>query len=71
MIVGLLHPGNMGSAIGARLVAAGNTVLWIPQDRSDATHRRALTAALTPAHDVADLLRRCEVVLSIVPAAAA
>ena len=27
-VIGLLHPGEMGGAVGASLVAAGRTVLW-------------------------------------------
>lgn len=35
--VGLLHPGEMGAAVGGCLVTAGHTVLWDPAGRSRAT----------------------------------
>ena len=43
MIVGLLHPGEMGSAIGAALVAGGHEVIWASDGRSAATRDRAST----------------------------
>lgn len=71
MTIGLIHPGNMGAAVGARLVDAGNTVLWCPQNRSPATHDRAEAAGLTPTTDLGELLHRADVVFSICPSAAA
>src|SRR5436189_273495 len=35
--VGLLHPGDMGSAVGATLLAGGARVLWASEGRSAAT----------------------------------
>jgi hypothetical protein len=67
--VGLLHPGEMGSAIGAALHAAGHEVLWASEGRSEATHDRART--FTDARTVADVVARSEVVFSIVPPHAA
>ncbi|MEU4345663.1 DUF1932 domain-containing protein [Nocardia sp. NPDC023852] len=71
MIAGLLHPGQMGAAIGARLTRSGHTVLWHPTGRSDATRQRAHEADLHPVEDLAELLAEASVVLSICPAAAA
>ncbi|PPJ36423.1 phosphogluconate dehydrogenase [Nocardia nova] len=71
MIIGLLHPGAMGAAVGARLVAAGYTVLWHTENRSDATRKRADDAKLTPCDSLAHLLRSADVVISICPSAAA
>ncbi|WP_306357885.1 MULTISPECIES: NAD(P)-dependent oxidoreductase [unclassified Nocardia] len=71
MIIGLLHPGNMGAAVGARLVDAGHQVLWCPDARSPATHDRAAAAGLTPTPDLVDLLARAETVISICPSSAA
>ena len=34
MIVGLLHPGEMGSAIGDALAGGGHEVLWASAGRS-------------------------------------
>lgn len=67
MRVGLLHPGEMGAAIGALLVEAGHEVLWYPQGRGEETARRATAAGLTPAEDIRD----AEVILSVCPPHAA
>ncbi|WP_433560471.1 DUF1932 domain-containing protein [Nocardia sp. CA-151230] len=71
MIVGLLHPGQMGAAIGARLTVAGHDVLWCPTGRSPATHKRAGAAGLHPVQDLTVLLGQAEIVMAICPAAAA
>ncbi|MBF6355262.1 NAD(P)-dependent oxidoreductase [Nocardia higoensis] len=71
MIIGLLHPGQMGAAVAARLVAHGHTVLWNPEGRSPATRDRASDAMLQPAESLSGLLSDAELVLSIVPASAA
>jgi 3-hydroxyisobutyrate dehydrogenase-like beta-hydroxyacid dehydrogenase len=41
VIVGLLHPGEMGSAIGNVLVNLGHEVIWASDGRSAATRERA------------------------------
>jgi 3-hydroxyisobutyrate dehydrogenase-like beta-hydroxyacid dehydrogenase len=45
--IGLLHPGEMGAAVGGCLVSVGHKVLWDPAGRSRATTGRALAAELT------------------------
>jgi 3-hydroxyisobutyrate dehydrogenase-like beta-hydroxyacid dehydrogenase len=65
--LGILHPGEMGAAVGAVALA---DVWWAPEGRSEATAARAQAAGLRPA-PLADLLERCEVVLSICPPHAA
>jgi 3-hydroxyisobutyrate dehydrogenase-like beta-hydroxyacid dehydrogenase len=45
--VGLLHPGEMGAAVGGCLVSVGHEVLWDPAGRSRATTGRALASELT------------------------
>jgi 3-hydroxyisobutyrate dehydrogenase-like beta-hydroxyacid dehydrogenase len=71
LTVGLLHPGRMGSAIAAQLIANGHRVLWCPAGRSAGTAQRAERAGLTAVDSVADLLARSELVFSICPPAAA
>lgn len=71
MRIGVLHPGEMGASVGAAAVAAGHEVCWAGAGRSPATGRRAAAAGLTDAGTLADLLARCELVLSIVPPHAA
>jgi hypothetical protein len=69
VIVGLLHPGEMGAAVGNALVAAGHEVLWASAGRSDATRARA--GAFEDAGTVGELAARSEVVVSVVPPHAA
>jgi 3-hydroxyisobutyrate dehydrogenase-like beta-hydroxyacid dehydrogenase len=70
-VVGLLHPGEMGSAVGGALVGRGETVLWASAGRTAATAERALAAGLEDGGDVAEVCRRCEILLSICPPHAA
>jgi 3-hydroxyisobutyrate dehydrogenase-like beta-hydroxyacid dehydrogenase len=69
--VGLLHPGEMGAAIGAALRARGETVIWASAGRSAATAERAEEARLEDVGDVRELSRRCEVLISVCPPHAA
>jgi hypothetical protein len=69
MIVGVLHPGEMGAAIGTALLAAGHEVLWASDGRSEATRRRA--AGFVDAGSPADVVGRSEVIFSVVPPSAA
>lgn len=70
-VVGLLHPGEMGAAIGGALRARGETVLWASEGRSEATAERAREADLEDAGGAAELCRRSEIVLSVCPPHAA
>jgi len=68
--VGLLHPGEMGAAVGGCLVSVGHEVLWDPAGRSRATTGRALAAELTGVK-FDRLIARSSVILSICPPHAA
>jgi 3-hydroxyisobutyrate dehydrogenase-like beta-hydroxyacid dehydrogenase len=68
--VGLLHPGEMGAAVGGCLVSIGHDVLWDPAGRSRATTGRALAAELTGV-DFDRLIKKSSVILSICPPHAA
>ena len=70
-VVGVLHPGQMGAAVAAQAMRGGARVLWCPAGRGEATARRAAEAGLEPIADLAGLLDRSAVVLSICPPAAA
>lgn len=70
-IIGLLHPGEMGAAVGAELVRAGRRVLWASEGRSGATAERAAAAGLEDAGTVAALVADAVAVLSICPPHAA
>ena len=69
MIVGLLHPGEMGAAVGRVLQENGHEVLWASDGRSDATRARART--FQDAGTVAELAATSDVVFSICPPHAA
>lgn len=69
--IGLLHPGEMGCAIGAELRRAGHTVLWASQGRGPDTVARAGAAELVDVETVAELGRQSTVILSVCPPAAA
>jgi 3-hydroxyisobutyrate dehydrogenase-like beta-hydroxyacid dehydrogenase len=70
--IGLLHPGEMGAAVGQCLVAAGHRVLWAPEGRSPASAARAAAAGLSPASGgLAGLVQEAGVIVSVVPPHAA
>ena len=69
-MIGLLHPGPMGAAIGRVLTGAGHEVSWCPAGRGPATARRASEAGLREVGSVAELVAGSDVVLSICPPAA-
>ena len=68
--IGLLHPGEMGAAVGGCLVSVGHEVLWDPAGRSRASTGRALAAEMTGVPFDA-LIKRSSVILSICPPHAA
>ncbi|SHJ97051.1 3-hydroxyisobutyrate dehydrogenase [Pseudonocardia thermophila] len=70
-VVGVLHPGAMGAAIGSALKAAASAVIWADKGRSHATAKRAELADLIAVPDVPELTRRADVVVSICPPHAA
>ena len=70
-VVGVLHPGAMGASLGAALKGRSGQVIWAAEGRSDATAKRAELADLVPVRDVAELVARADVVVSICPPAAA
>lgn len=61
----VVHPGQMGSAVGRALVAAGHRVSWDPVGRSGASAERAKSAGVVEW----DGSERQDVVLSVVPPA--
>jgi 3-hydroxyisobutyrate dehydrogenase-like beta-hydroxyacid dehydrogenase len=68
--IGLLHPGEMGAAVGQCLAGAGHRVLWAPAGRSAATGARAAAAGLT-ACELAEMVCRCDLIMSVCPPHAA
>ncbi|MDP9259667.1 MAG: DUF1932 domain-containing protein [Actinomycetota bacterium] len=67
MKIGLLHPGEMGAAVGAALRISGHTVLWASSGRSAVTAERAEQAGLEDVGSVEELSGRSDVILSLCP----
>jgi len=68
--VGLLHPGEMGAAVGGALVSVGHEVLWDPAGRSRASTGRAMAAGLTGV-TWDRLIAKSSVIMSVCPPHAA
>ena len=70
-VVGVLHPGAMGAAVGSALRRRAGAVIWAAGGRSTATSKRAELADLVGVPDVAALARRSDVIVSVCPPDAA
>jgi len=68
--IGLLHPGEMGAAVGQSLAGAGHRVVWVPEGRSAATRERAAAAGLDEC-GMAEMAGRSDVIVSVCPPASA
>jgi len=69
--IGLLHPGEMGSMVGAAARANGLRVLWASEGRSAPTCERAAAAGLEDAKSVGLLIAASQVIVSVCPPHAA
>ena len=69
--VAVLHPGEMGAAVGASLTVPGHRVVWASRGRSAASRRRAEAGGCEDLGSVADCIAAAGVVLSICPPHAA
>lgn len=69
--IALLHPGNMGSTIGAAAATSGARVVWASEQRSKASQERAKQAGLQDMETLANAMRESDVVLSVCPPHAA
>ncbi|MFC5995880.1 DUF1932 domain-containing protein [Pseudonocardia hispaniensis] len=70
-VIGILHPGAMGAALGSALKPVAGAVVWAAAGRSHQTAKRAELADLVGVPDVAELARRCDVIVSTCPPHAA
>jgi 3-hydroxyisobutyrate dehydrogenase-like beta-hydroxyacid dehydrogenase len=70
-VIGVLHPGEMGSGVAASARAAGARVLWVSEGRGGATKKRAEADGLEDAGTLARLAREATVILSVCPPASA
>ena len=69
--IGLLHPGEMGSSVGAAARRCGHRVLWCSQGRSTATRERAERDGFEEVDELTSLVTHSDLILSICPPAAA
>ena len=69
--IGILHPGEMGSAVGGAVRAGGVRVVWASAGRGAATRRRAETDGLEDVGTIARLARESETIVSVCPPASA
>jgi len=65
MTITLLHPGEMGAAVGACLVSRGVRVVWVSEGRSNASRKRAHDAGLEDLCVLDRALAASDAVLSI------
>lgn len=70
-VIGVLHPGAMGAAVGSALKPVAGAVIWAAAGRSVTTSKRAETADLVAVPDLAELARRADVIVSVCPPDAA
>jgi 3-hydroxyisobutyrate dehydrogenase-like beta-hydroxyacid dehydrogenase len=66
-VIGLLHPGAMGAAVGAALVDAGQEVGWASDGRGAETHARAAIAGLIDLGTTTAMADSCDLIVSICP----
>ena len=69
VVVGLLHPGSMGSSVGACAAAspAVSRVLWASEGRSAASRERAEADGLEDAGTLAALATEADIIVSVCP----
>ena len=62
--IGILHPGEMGSEVGASARAGGARVIWASEGRGGATRDRAAAAGLEDVGSLRALVAASDVILS-------
>ena len=65
--IGLVHPGEMGAAVGAAARSSGNRVIWTSSGRSTKTSARANAAGLEDAGSLSAMVSQSDVILSVCP----
>ena len=69
--IGILHPGEMGISVAVSAQAGGHEVFWVSNGRSPETAARAEAHGLVDRGSLGALCRRCMVIVSVCPPAAA
>ena len=70
-VIGVLHPGEMGAAVGGCLSQRGLTVLWASAGRSPASADRAAAAGMRDVGSASEMAGQADVILSVCPPHAA
>jgi 3-hydroxyisobutyrate dehydrogenase-like beta-hydroxyacid dehydrogenase len=65
--IGILHPGEMGSAVAASMQSGGNEVYWASEGRTGHTRERAAELGLVDVFTVAKLCEVCPAIFSVCP----
>jgi len=65
--IGILHPGQMGSAVAATMRNGGNEVCWASEGRSRNTRERASELGLIDVVTVANMVETCSAIVSVCP----
>lgn len=63
----VLHPGEMGAALGARWIDNGLTVSWISDGRSEQSIKRARQAGMNDLQTMKAALKHADLVVSVCP----
>ena len=66
-IVGILHPGQMGTVVALSARNSGNQVFWASEGRSAASRERASNAGFEDAGTLARLCELCPLIVSVCP----
>ena len=69
--IGLLHPGEMGTTVGAAARGSGVEVVWASDGRGPRTRGRADAAGLTDVGSLSALVERSRIILGVCPPHAA
>lgn len=69
--IGIVHPGDMGVAVGASAIHNGHHVYWASQGRSAQTRKRAEDNHFIDVGSLEELCKQCPIILSVVPPSAA
>jgi 3-hydroxyisobutyrate dehydrogenase-like beta-hydroxyacid dehydrogenase len=69
--IAMLHPGEMGSVVGACARAAGSRVVWASEGRGGSTAERARVAGLEDVGTLSAAVKASDVILSVCPPHAA
>ena len=69
--IAVLHPGEMGAAVGAGLAARGHRVVWASAGRGAATRQRAEDCGIEDVETLARAAQAADIVFSVCPPHAA